>query len=165
MVAVQQEKVQREKIITPTNESLLKLVTPELSSLIIGWLGVLHDHALLSLPVEFSEQWTMNSKSLCFGSSNKLDFDSLDRVRVYYTDTWPTVLLSTANWLATNNFEVPELAEESDGSDKNMREKMKHFRMVMGKNIEYTSLFAIRLHIFVGISTTYFVFQTKNYFI
>uniref|UniRef100_A0AC34GLR3 Uncharacterized protein n=1 Tax=Panagrolaimus sp. ES5 TaxID=591445 RepID=A0AC34GLR3_9BILA len=38
------------------NENLLTLVNPELNTLVCHWLAVLHDSALLSLPMEFGNQ-------------------------------------------------------------------------------------------------------------
>ncbi|XP_055929916.1 HEAT repeat-containing protein 5B-like isoform X2 [Argiope bruennichi] len=79
-------------------ESLLKLVAPELSLLSTYWLAFLKDYALLSLPPEFRSQ--LPHEGGAFYSS-----DTMDTVRKFYKDTWPPVLNAATLWLCNGGFE------------------------------------------------------------
>ncbi|GFS31362.1 HEAT repeat-containing protein 5B [Nephila pilipes] len=79
-------------------ESLLRLVAPELSLLSVYWLAFLKDYALLSLPPEFRSQ--LPHEGGAFYSS-----DTMDTVRKYYKDTWPPVLNAATLWLCNGGFE------------------------------------------------------------
>ncbi|XP_035216852.1 HEAT repeat-containing protein 5B-like isoform X2 [Stegodyphus dumicola] len=81
-----------------TQESLLRLVAPELSLLSIYWLSFLKDYALLSLPPEFRSQ--LPHEGGAFYSS-----DTMDTVRKFYKDTWPPVLNAATLWLCHGGFE------------------------------------------------------------
>ena len=79
-------------------ESLLSLVTPELTSLSKYWLSALKDHALLSLPPEFSSQLPHDGGAFY---SN----ETVDAVRQYYASAWPPVLHAACLWLSTGGFD------------------------------------------------------------
>lgn len=80
-------------------ESLLSLVTPELSALITHWLSALRDYALLNLPNEFSNQLPPEGGAY-------YTIESADSCRPFYRRCWPTILLAAVTWLRLNNFEL-----------------------------------------------------------
>ncbi|XP_054715706.1 HEAT repeat-containing protein 5B-like [Uloborus diversus] len=90
---------QEDKNSADTEESLLRLVSPELSLLSIYWLAFLKDYALLSLPSEFRSQ--LPHEGGAFYSS-----DTIDTVRKYYQSTWPPVLNAATLWLCCGGFEL-----------------------------------------------------------
>merc|ERR1739838_388868 len=81
-----------------SEESLLSLVTPELQTLSRYWLAALKDHALLSLPPEFSSQLPHDGGAFY---SN----ETVEGVRPYYRSAWPPMLYAAALWLSTGGFE------------------------------------------------------------
>lgn len=81
-----------------SEESLLSLVQPELLALSKSWLAALKDHALLSLPPEFSSQLPHDGGAFY---SN----ESIDGVRPYYRSAWPPLLYAAALWLSAGGFD------------------------------------------------------------
>uniref|UniRef100_L7LUE3 LAA1-like C-terminal TPR repeats domain-containing protein n=1 Tax=Rhipicephalus pulchellus TaxID=72859 RepID=L7LUE3_RHIPC len=77
---------------TAGRESLLKLVSPELLCLSRYWLAALKDHALLSLPAEFSSQLPHDGGA--FYTS-----DTVESARPHYRDAWPPILHAASLWL------------------------------------------------------------------
>ncbi|XP_077537037.1 HEAT repeat-containing protein 5B isoform X2 [Haemaphysalis longicornis] len=75
-----------------SRESLLKLVAPELLCLSRYWLAALKDHALLSLPAEFSSQLPHDGGA--FYTS-----DTVESARPHYRDAWPAILHAASLWL------------------------------------------------------------------
>lgn len=75
-----------------SRESLLKLVAPELLCLSRYWLAALKDHALLSLPAEFSSQLPHDGGA--FYTS-----DTVESARPHYRDAWPPILHAASLWL------------------------------------------------------------------
>lgn len=123
------------------SESLLQLVTPELSSLIDGWLAALRDNALLTLPSEFSAQLPAEGGAY-------FTPESADSVRVYYKSAWPPILLATSTWLKTNDFNLPmdmcqsnsssfveELQQQQQKTPVKLLEESKEdkFSLILGK--------------------------------
>lgn len=99
-----------ESSVQPSEESLLSLVQPELVSLSKSWLAALKDHALLSLPPEFSSQLPHDGGAFY---SN----ESIESVRPFYRSAWPPMLYAAALWLSSGGFEnIRE--EENDRSPK-----------------------------------------------
>ena len=86
------------------NESLLSLVTPELTALISGWLFALRDSALLSLPAEFGNQLPPEGGAYYTP-------ETVDSCRQHYRHVWPPILLATATWLRHNQFETPKIEQ------------------------------------------------------
>ncbi|XP_054152943.1 HEAT repeat-containing protein 5B-like isoform X2 [Oppia nitens] len=78
-------------------ESLLHLVEPELPSLSKYWLSALRDHALLTLPEEFSSQ--LPHEGGAFYTS-----DTIEIARPRYRASWPPILHAAALWLCSNGF-------------------------------------------------------------
>lgn len=109
------------------SESLLSLVRPELDSLVCYWLAALRDSALLSLPVQFSDQ--MPSSGGAFYKA-----ESAEECREYYRSSWPPILLALAIWLSKSNFELPENAEAPQTWPDNRRES--RFHLMMGIAVE-----------------------------
>ncbi|XP_053615269.1 HEAT repeat-containing protein 5B [Plodia interpunctella] len=70
-------------------ESLLKLVEPELDSLGENWLAALKDHALLTLPPEFSSQ-------LPHGGGAFYSAETAEASRAHYGHAWPSLLDAAA---------------------------------------------------------------------
>lgn len=82
-------------------ESLLLLVTPELQDLSSNWLLMLEDHALLTLPDEYTSQLPHDGGS--FYSSSTVEL-----ARPLYRSSWPPVLHAVALWLRSSNFKKEE---------------------------------------------------------
>ncbi|MPC13265.1 HEAT repeat-containing protein 5B [Portunus trituberculatus] len=92
-----------------SEESLLSLVQPELVALSKSWLAALKDHALLSLPPEFSSQLPHDGGAFY---SN----ESIENVRPYYRSAWPPMLYAAALWLSSGGFDSALEEEEGDAS-------------------------------------------------
>lgn len=117
------------------SESLLQLVSPELSSLIDSWLSALRDYALLTLPPEFGPQ-------LPADGGTYFTPDSAESVRIYYKNSWSPILLAASTWLKANNFELP--LSDTDSFDEDVRRKVPtklaeenkedRFSLILGKN-------------------------------
>lgn len=90
-----------------SGESLLTLVQPELISLSQYWLSALRDHALLSLPSEFSSQLPHDGGAFY---SN----ETMDSSRPHYNKSWPPILYAAALWLSSES-----LKTESDNHFNN----------------------------------------------
>ncbi|XP_057651452.1 HEAT repeat-containing protein 5B [Diorhabda carinulata] len=80
-------------------DSLLTLVQPELISLSQYWMMALKDHALLSLPNEFSSQLPHDGGAFYTN-------ETMDLSRPYYASFWPPILHATALWLNSGNFKT-----------------------------------------------------------
>ncbi|KAJ8926889.1 hypothetical protein NQ314_020740, partial [Rhamnusium bicolor] len=78
-------------------ESLLTLVQPELVSLSQYWLSALKDHALLSLPSEFSSQLPHDGGAFYTN-------ETMESARPYYVSSWPPILHAAALWLNSGSF-------------------------------------------------------------
>jgi len=132
VVAMKQEKETLEKTAKLEDEedeylgpqeSLLQLVSPELTTLSLNWLCCLKDHALLTLPAEFSSQLPYDGGS--FYSS-----DTIDLARPIYREVWPPILHAVAIWLCSRDFILD--------SDK-ISSKEEHFYLLFGICMESLS--------------------------
>ncbi|KAF5283589.1 hypothetical protein FQA39_LY17291 [Lamprigera yunnana] len=77
-------------------ESLLTLVQPELVSLSQHWLAALRDHALLSLPSEFSSQLPHDGGAFYTN-------DTIESSRPHYSKSWAPILHAATLWLNISN--------------------------------------------------------------
>ncbi|XP_031777136.1 HEAT repeat-containing protein 5B isoform X2 [Nasonia vitripennis] len=97
-------------------ESLLSLVQPELPSLSQHWLAALRDHALLSLPPEFSSQLPHDGGAF-------YTTDTMESARPYYSNSWAPILYAATLWLNVKGFELNENTDintkNSDGTNNN----------------------------------------------
>uniref|UniRef100_UPI00358E5931 HEAT repeat-containing protein 5B isoform X2 n=1 Tax=Myxine glutinosa TaxID=7769 RepID=UPI00358E5931 len=82
----------------PPPSSLLSLVVPEVPRLSGLWLAALRDHALLTLPLEFSSQ--LPSEGGAFYSP-----ETMEAARVHYRSCWAPLLHAAALWLHTAGFD------------------------------------------------------------
>ncbi|XP_045624859.2 LOW QUALITY PROTEIN: HEAT repeat-containing protein 5B [Procambarus clarkii] len=107
----QDDRPEAETALQSSEESLLSLVQPELMSLSKSWLAALKDHALLSLPPEFSSQLPHDGGAFY---SN----ECVEGVRPYYRSAWPPMLYAAALWLGAGGFDkaVIDEKDESDAS-------------------------------------------------
>nr|XP_006814260.1 PREDICTED: HEAT repeat-containing protein 5B-like [Saccoglossus kowalevskii] len=78
-------------------ESLLTLVQPELASLSKHWLAALRDHALLSLPQEYSSQLPPEGGAF-------YNAETMENARPHYRNSWPPMLYAAALWLNDRGF-------------------------------------------------------------
>ncbi|XP_060553128.1 HEAT repeat-containing protein 5B-like isoform X2 [Ruditapes philippinarum] len=78
-------------------ESLLTLVQSELPTLSQNWFLALKDHALLSLPTEFSGQLPSDGGAF-------YHVDTIDSARPHYRKSWPSILHALAIWLKEAGF-------------------------------------------------------------
>ncbi|XP_076463435.1 HEAT repeat-containing protein 5B-like isoform X2 [Babylonia areolata] len=88
-----------------SGESLLSLVQPELANLSSHWFHALKDHALLSLPPEFSSQLPQEGGAFYHP-------DTMDTARGHYKRSWPPILYALAIWLNEKGF-----AQLGDGAE------------------------------------------------
>ena len=82
-----------------SNESLLQLVLPELRPLSNYWFSALKDHALLTLPAEFSSQLPHDGGAFYTA-------DTVEMSRPRYRDSWPQIVHAAALWLCSNDFKL-----------------------------------------------------------
>ncbi|XP_058806084.1 HEAT repeat-containing protein 5B isoform X2 [Phymastichus coffea] len=95
------------------SESLLSLVQPELPSLSQYWLAALRDHALLSLPPEFSSQLPHDGGAF-------YTTDTMESARPYYANSWAPILYAATLWLNVKGFELNETSNLNfDGTNNN----------------------------------------------
>ncbi|XP_012940846.1 HEAT repeat-containing protein 5B [Aplysia californica] len=81
-----------------SGESLLSLVQPELENLSRHWFHALRDHALLSLPSEYSNQ--LPSEGGAFYHP-----DTVETAIGHYRKSWPSILHGLAIWLDYTGFD------------------------------------------------------------
>ncbi|KOC63073.1 HEAT repeat-containing protein 5B [Habropoda laboriosa] len=86
-------------------ESLLSLVQPELLSLSQYWLAALRDHALLSLPPEFSSQLPHDGGAF-------YTTDTMESARPHYAESWAPILHAATLWLNAKGFGLEETKNE-----------------------------------------------------
>ncbi|XP_022085919.1 HEAT repeat-containing protein 5B-like [Acanthaster planci] len=86
---------------SPSSDSLLHLVQPELVSLSKYWLSGLRDHALLALPPDFSSQ--LPQEGGAFYSS-----DAIATTRPHYQKAWSPIVYAAALWLNSGGFQTLE---------------------------------------------------------
>ncbi|KZC10298.1 HEAT repeat-containing protein 5B [Dufourea novaeangliae] len=91
-------------------ESLLSLVQPELLSLSQYWLAALRDHALLSLPPEFSSQLPHDGGAF-------YTTDTMDSARPHYAESWAPILHAATLWLNAKGFGLEETMTEVQTSN------------------------------------------------
>ncbi|KAK6641234.1 hypothetical protein RUM44_012943 [Polyplax serrata] len=84
--------------------NLLSLVQPELTTLAHYWLAALKDHALLSLPPEFSSQLPHDGGAF-------YATDTIELSRPHYAASWPPILLASSFWLNAGGFDIPRTIE------------------------------------------------------
>ncbi|XP_064600027.1 HEAT repeat-containing protein 5B-like isoform X2 [Liolophura sinensis] len=123
IVAVQREREKKneskEKIekteegFESAGESLLSLVQPELSSLSQHWMAALKDHALLSLPQEYSSQLPPEGGAF-------YQVETMDSARPHYRNAWPSILYAVSIWLNETGFAdvSPERREGKPANDR-----------------------------------------------
>ncbi|XP_035264132.1 HEAT repeat-containing protein 5A isoform X8 [Anguilla anguilla] len=82
-----------------TGGGLLRLVQADLPTLSRLWLAVLQDHALLTLPEEYSPQLPATGGTFYTAETVK-------QARLYYCSSWGPVLHAAALWLSSTGFIV-----------------------------------------------------------
>ncbi|XP_032821133.2 HEAT repeat-containing protein 5B isoform X4 [Petromyzon marinus] len=85
-------------------DSLLNLVQPEIPTLSRLWQAALQDHALLTLPLEFSSQ--LPAEGGAFYTP-----ETIDAARMHYRASWATILRAVCLWLHSSGFAVGELED------------------------------------------------------
>uniref|UniRef100_A0A673MVY8 HEAT repeat-containing protein 5A n=1 Tax=Sinocyclocheilus rhinocerous TaxID=307959 RepID=A0A673MVY8_9TELE len=76
---------------------LLKLVQTDLATLSRLWLAALQDHALLTLPSQYSSQLPSTGGSFYTA-------ETVEQARPHYYSAWATILHATALWLNSTGF-------------------------------------------------------------
>ena len=114
--AKRSQRDEEEEEVYDPQESLLQLVKPELRDLSIYWLAALKDHALLTLPSDYSHQ--IPHEGGAFYTS-----DIMDVVRPLYRSSWPQILHAAALWLCSTEFQREErkVEGESPTDEKGIR--------------------------------------------
>lgn len=119
-------------------EGPLNLVEPELVSLSHYWLSALRDHALLSLPSEFSSQLPHDGGAFYTN-------ETIDSSRAHYNKSWPPILYAAALWLSsgtevTDNKAVVSSNESSNNNNNNkICESSDRFNLLFGICMEALS--------------------------
>ncbi|VDM97337.1 unnamed protein product [Thelazia callipaeda] len=135
-----------------SQESLLSLVSPELSSLIDCWLAALRDSALLSLPPEFKSQLPVEGGAYYIA-------ECADFCKEYYRASWPSILLAACTWLRQNNFVLQQ--HVNNLKDIEMDEvKESHFHIMLGICME--TLCSNRTHIEGDLTVQFCLRSLKN---
>ncbi|XP_050989657.1 HEAT repeat-containing protein 5A isoform X2 [Labeo rohita] len=83
----------------PAGAGLLKLVQTDLATLSRLWLAALQDHALLTLPSQYSSHLPSTGGSFYTA-------ETVEQARPHYYSAWATVLHATALWLNSTGFIV-----------------------------------------------------------
>uniref|UniRef100_A0A673IG84 HEAT repeat-containing protein 5A n=1 Tax=Sinocyclocheilus rhinocerous TaxID=307959 RepID=A0A673IG84_9TELE len=81
----------------PAGAGLLKLVQTDLATLSRLWLAALQDHALLTLPSQYSSQLPSTGGSFYTA-------EMVEQARPHYYSAWATILHATALWLNSTGF-------------------------------------------------------------
>ncbi|XP_052436456.1 HEAT repeat-containing protein 5A isoform X1 [Carassius gibelio] len=81
----------------PAGAGLLKLVQTDLATLSRLWLAALQDHALLTLPSQYSSQLPSTGGSFYTA-------ETVEQARPHYYSAWATILHATALWLNSTGF-------------------------------------------------------------
>ncbi|KAF4102286.1 hypothetical protein G5714_017086 [Onychostoma macrolepis] len=81
----------------PAGAGLLKLVQTDLATLSRLWLAALQDHALLTLPSQYSSQLPSTGGSFYTA-------ETVEQARPHYYSAWATILHATALWLHSTGF-------------------------------------------------------------
>ncbi|TSW08333.1 HEAT repeat-containing protein 5A [Bagarius yarrelli] len=128
---------------------LLKLVQGELSTLSCLWLAALQDHALLTLPPDYSTQ--LPSTGGTFYTA-----ETLEQARQHYRNAWAPMLHATALWLNSNDFVMVDegpanfsrpvtpttmghsTAQASPKSQEDIC--VEHFYLILGISVEFLCL-------------------------
>ncbi|XP_034187118.1 HEAT repeat-containing protein 5B isoform X2 [Osmia lignaria lignaria] len=121
-------------------ESLLSLVQPELLSLSQYWLAALRDHALLSLPPEFSSQLPHDGGAF-------YTTDTMESARPHYAESWAPILHAATLWLNAKGFGFEETNNEvqlSNTANNNNNNNNSDVSTKTNANIE-------RFHLLFGI--------------
>ncbi|KAH9496165.1 HEAT repeat-containing protein 5B [Bulinus truncatus] len=90
-----------------SGESLLSLVQPELENLSRHWFNALKDHALLSLPTEYSNQ--LPSEGGAFYHP-----DTVETAIQHYKKSWPSILHGLSLWLDSAGFDQASIDSVDD---------------------------------------------------
>ncbi|KAK2175422.1 hypothetical protein NP493_734g02011 [Ridgeia piscesae] len=93
----EEEETERRRGVFSGGESLLSLVQPEMKTLSKQWLAALKDHALLSLPSEYSGQLPPDGGTF-------YTMDTMNAARTHYRKTWPPILYAASLWLKEAGF-------------------------------------------------------------
>uniref|UniRef100_A0A672MR71 HEAT repeat-containing protein 5A n=1 Tax=Sinocyclocheilus grahami TaxID=75366 RepID=A0A672MR71_SINGR len=83
--------------VCPAGAGLLKLVQTDLATLSRLWLAALQDHALLTLPSQYSSQLPSTGGSFYTA-------ETVEQARPHYYSAWATILHATALWLNSTGF-------------------------------------------------------------
>ncbi|CAG9112629.1 unnamed protein product [Plutella xylostella] len=116
-------------------ESLLRLVAPELDSLGDNWLAALRDHALLSLPPEFSSQLPHGGGAFYLAETGGAS-------RAHYRRAWPALLLAAA---LRFNKQTASTDSKEDADNKAVKNKTEN------GNCEFFEPMDERFHLLFGI--------------
>lgn len=143
-------------------ESLLNLVQPELISLSHYWLSALRDHALLSLPSEFSSQLPHDGGAFYTN-------ETIDSSRMHYNKSWPPILYAAALWLSSG----AELADNKMTA-ANETNNNKNGKLIIENSDRFNLLFGICMealstprsnrpveHIIICLQALYTLLNTK----
>ncbi|XP_066585201.1 HEAT repeat-containing protein 5B isoform X2 [Prorops nasuta] len=118
-------------------ESLLSLVQPELLSLSQYWLAALRDHALLSLPPEFSSQLPHDGGAF-------YTTDTMESARPHYAESWAPILYAATLWLNARGFGKEDVSNETKESTVSNNNNNNDTAAKMDSNAE-------RFHLLFGI--------------
>ncbi|XP_053331518.1 HEAT repeat-containing protein 5A [Spea bombifrons] len=105
-IAAAERKVSGGAVEESPTDMLLPLVQADISALSRLWLAALQDHALLTLPAEFSHQLPAQGGSFYTAETS-------NGARPHYLKSWAPILYATSLWLSSYGFLLPD---QDDGS-------------------------------------------------
>ncbi|XP_041070429.1 HEAT repeat-containing protein 5A isoform X2 [Carcharodon carcharias] len=132
-----------------TAEGLLNLVQSELGTLSKLWLAALQDHALLTLPPEYADQFPAEGGA--FYTS-----ETIEGARPHYSNSWAPILHATALWLNSTGFIVIDPDEGSSRLSRPVTPTMLGHESTLAnvaKSPEDVN--ADRFHLILGISVEF----------
>uniref|UniRef100_A0A671MD20 HEAT repeat-containing protein 5A n=1 Tax=Sinocyclocheilus anshuiensis TaxID=1608454 RepID=A0A671MD20_9TELE len=111
----------------PAGAGLLKLVQTDLATLSRLWLAALQDHALLTLPSQYSSQLPSTGGSFYTA-------EMVEQARPHYYSAWATILHATALWLNSTGF-IMSTSLSSVKSPEDVNTDRLH--LILGISVEF----------------------------
>uniref|UniRef100_A0A8C2G6A0 HEAT repeat-containing protein 5A n=1 Tax=Cyprinus carpio TaxID=7962 RepID=A0A8C2G6A0_CYPCA len=111
----------------PAGAGLLKLVQTDLATLSRLWLAALQDHALLTLPSQYSSQLPSTGGSFYTA-------ETVEQARPHYYSAWATILHATALWLNSTGF-IMSTSLSSVKSPEDVNTDRLH--LILGISVEF----------------------------
>ncbi|XP_051881474.1 HEAT repeat-containing protein 5A isoform X2 [Pristis pectinata] len=130
-------------------DGLLGLVQAELGTLSKLWLAVLHDHALLTLSPEYTNQ-------LPAGGGAFYTSETIESARPHYYNSWAPILHATALWLNSTDFVLTDSDEDSSSLSRPVTPTMLGHESTLTNAVKSPEdVNTDRFHLILGISVEF----------